>query len=101
MSLTNWYKCGHCDYEGECYGNGFSCPWCRLCGRNDKLVRIPHPARWVNGNEHLANMEVFRYDALTIVTEAPDESTVRVTVYKGDEPVPIHVGLYGFSPEEE
>lgn len=58
MSIINWWRCGHCDYEGECYGCGFSAPFCRLCGRNNKLTRIPHP----EGGKPLASMEVVDYD---------------------------------------
>lgn len=39
MRGDNNYKCGHCGYDGPCYGNGFSAPWCRRCERNDKLVK--------------------------------------------------------------
>lgn len=38
------YKCGHCGYEGPCYGQatskGVSAPWCRKCERNDKLTKL-------------------------------------------------------------
>ncbi len=38
-------KCGHCGYEGPCYGTPIvggqgavvSAPWCPRCGKNDKL----------------------------------------------------------------
>ena len=35
------YKCGHCEYEGYCYGiphnTGVSAPFCYRCGMNNKL----------------------------------------------------------------
>lgn len=38
------FKCGHCGYEGPCYGTahsaGISAPWCYRCGMNDKLAPI-------------------------------------------------------------
>lgn len=46
----NRYRCGHCGYEGPCYGNGFSAPWCKQCQRNDKLEPadgVQHPARTI------------------------------------------------------
>lgn len=42
--MSKKYKCGHCQYEGECYGIptglGVSAPFCRKCERNDKLQEI-------------------------------------------------------------
>ena len=39
----NDYKCGHCGYEGPCYGvptgEGITAPFCKQCGRNDKLTK--------------------------------------------------------------
>jgi hypothetical protein len=39
----NEFKCGHCDYRGPCYGtpvgDRVSAPWCKQCGRNDRLER--------------------------------------------------------------
>ena len=49
----------------------------------------------VNGNEHLANADVHEYDNLKVVVEAPDSRTVKVTVYKDDDPEPISSELYG------
>lgn len=95
MSSLNWYHCGHCDYEGPCYGNGVSAPWCTKCQRNSKLVRVTPPPLIVNGNEHLANMEVHEYDGLKFVIESPDDSTVRVTVYRGTDATPISKECYG------
>lgn len=41
---ANRYRCGHCGYEGPCYGTptgtGVSAPWCKQCQRNDKLEVI-------------------------------------------------------------
>lgn len=43
------YKCGHCGFEGHCYGTpfiggmsggGVSAPWCPKCGLNNKLVLV-------------------------------------------------------------
>ena len=38
----NNYKCGHCGHKGPAYGTptseGVSAPWCRNCGKNDKLT---------------------------------------------------------------
>ncbi len=42
--MSNNYKCGHCGYEGPCYGighsGGVSAPFCKQCERNDKLEII-------------------------------------------------------------
>lgn len=44
MDNNNNYKCGHCGYEGPCYGTptskGVSAPWCKRCGMNNKLTKI-------------------------------------------------------------
>lgn len=50
---------------------------------------------YVNGNEHLANVEVIQYDALKFVIESPTEGAVRLTIYKGDEPKPLSRETYG------
>ena len=38
------YKCGHCGFEGHCYGiptgKGVTAPFCTKCGKNDKLTLI-------------------------------------------------------------
>ena len=38
------YKCGHCGYEGPCYGvatsKGVSAPFCPKCEKNDKLTLL-------------------------------------------------------------
>lgn len=38
------YHCGHCNYEGHCYGighaTGVSAPFCKQCGRNDRLRKL-------------------------------------------------------------
>ena len=56
----NNYVCGHCGYEGPCYGaphggdGGVSAPWCTKCKRNDKLMipiklkRRPFLRRFLN-----------------------------------------------------
>ena len=36
---TNNYRCGHCGYEGPCYGSGYCGPWCRQCERNSGLTK--------------------------------------------------------------
>ncbi len=41
----NNYVCGHCGYEGPCYGKphggegGISAPICKRCGMNNKLAK--------------------------------------------------------------
>lgn len=39
----NNYKCGHCEYEGPCYGaptsEGVTAPWCKRCEKNDSLEK--------------------------------------------------------------
>lgn len=39
------YKCGHCGFEGHCYGQptseGVTAPWCAKCELNDKLTPLP------------------------------------------------------------
>lgn len=45
LASDNNYVCGHCGYEGPCYGKphggdgGVSAPWCTKCERNDKLTK--------------------------------------------------------------
>lgn len=38
------YRCGHCGFEGHCYGvptsKGVSAPFCARCGKNDKLTPL-------------------------------------------------------------
>lgn len=62
---------------------------------NNRFNTAPNPHRYVNGNLHEKNMERFDYDGLTVVTESPEQRTVRVTVYRGDDPVPLSTELYG------
>jgi len=42
--MSKKYRCGHCGYEGYCYGighaKGVSAPFCYRCGMNDKLTPI-------------------------------------------------------------
>lgn len=47
LKFVNNYKCGHCGYEGPCYGiphsqdgGGVSAPFCKQCGINDKLTKV-------------------------------------------------------------
>jgi hypothetical protein len=93
--MKNRYHCGHCGYEGPCYTNGFSAPWCNRCQRNSKLVRLAPPPSLVNGNEHLANMEVHEYDGLKFVTESPQPGAIRLTIYRGEETTPMSTEVYG------
>ena len=41
---ANSYRCGHCGYEGPCYGQptsaGVSAPWCVRCGMNNRLTLL-------------------------------------------------------------
>lgn len=93
------YRCGHCNYEGHCYGiptgEGVSAPFCTHCGRNDKLDKLPQ----VNGNIHLDNMKVECYDSvkpsIKVVTEVPVPGSVRVTIYAGNNQTPISKETYG------
>lgn len=43
LKFVNNYKCGHCGFEGLCYGaphsGGVSAPFCPKCGMNDKLTK--------------------------------------------------------------
>lgn len=52
------YRCGHCGYEGPCYGqptsSGVSAPWCKQCGMNNKLSALAsaqaasaEPVAWI------------------------------------------------------
>lgn len=38
------YRCGHCGFEGHCYGvatgHGVSAPFCPNCEKNDKLTLL-------------------------------------------------------------
>lgn len=64
MSITEAvYNCGHCGFEGHCYGvpfvsgssGGVSAPWCPRCGINDKLVPvIPQNSENSGTGEHLS-----------------------------------------------
>ena len=49
----------------------------------------------VNGNEHLANMEVLEYDGLKFVTETTSHGCVRLTIYRGEEKTPLSREAYG------
>lgn len=52
--------------------------------------------RTVNGNLHLANMEVREYDGLKVVIEQlPEEKAIRITIYSGDNSEPIAQEAYG------
>ena len=56
------YQCGRCGFEGHCYGNEVSAPWCSRCQMNDALTRQT-PARC----EYCAGSgEVFGKDGPTI-----------------------------------
>lgn len=41
---TNLYHCGHCSFEGACYGIpssvGVSAPFCTRCGMNNRLCPL-------------------------------------------------------------
>ena len=92
------YKCGHCKHVGVRAGNGYA-HWCALCQLNNQLTFVEDTEvtrRTVNGNIHLANMEVREYDGIKIVTETLfDQKAVRVTIYCGDNPAPISKEAYG------
>lgn len=49
----------------------------------------------INGNLHLAKMEVVSYDDLHTVVEYIRTGTVRVTIYRGTDPTPISKETYG------
>lgn len=53
------------------------------------------PPYVVNGNQHLANMEVLEYDGLKFVTETTSHGCVRLTIYRGDDPKPVSREAYG------
>jgi hypothetical protein len=89
------YKCGWCTNEGLKHNNGFSAGWCGFCGRNNKLTLVDPVPMTVNGNEHLANMEVLEYDGLKFVTESPRDGSVRLTIYRGEETTPLSTAVYG------
>lgn len=44
VTLEGRYRCDHCGYKGLCYGvptgAGVSAPFCRKCGKNDKLIPL-------------------------------------------------------------
>lgn len=95
--MTYIFKCGHCKHEGVRAGNGYA-TWCAGCGMNNKLDFLYDEEtvrRTVNGNLHLANMEVTEYDGLKFVTESPQEGAVRLTIYRVDDPTPISKETYG------
>ena len=50
--------------------------------------------RTVNGNLHLANMEVRAYNGLKVVTEFEYDAVI-ITVYGGENPKPIAREAYG------
>jgi hypothetical protein len=64
----------------------------RACARNPLPWRKP---MIVNGNTHLANMEVHEYDGLKFVTESPQPGAIRLTIYRGDETTPMSKEVYG------
>lgn len=51
--------------------------------------------RTINGNLHLANMEVHEYDGLKFVTESPQPGAIRMTIYRGEETTPMSTEVYG------
>ena len=89
------WHCGHCNRNGTKHNNGFSAGWCGHCGRNDKLTPVEPEPMMVNGNEHLANMEVLEYDGLKFVTETTSHGCVRLTIYRGEEKKPLSREAYG------
>ena len=94
MSLI--FECGHCDHKGVRGGNGYA-TWCALCGMNNKLTMIEDTKvtrRTVNGNLHLANMEVREYNSLKFVTESPQDGAVKLTIYRGEETTPLSTETY-------
>jgi hypothetical protein len=91
------YQCGHCGHIGVRAGNGYA-HWCGNCELNDKLTPVEDTEKTrctVNGNEHLANMEVHEYDGLKFVTESPQPGAIRMTVYRGEETTPLSTEVYG------
>lgn len=66
------YRCGHCGYEGPCYGqptsSGVSAPWCKQCGMNNKLSALASAqAASAELEEQVANLAA----ALRKEVEAP------------------------------
>ena len=96
--MSRLYKCGRCGWTGVRAGNGFA-HWCARCARNDKLEFVEDTditRRTVNGNLHLANMEVREYDDIKVVLEhLPEAKAVRIIIYQGDNPEPIAQEAYG------
>lgn len=91
------YQCGHCGHIGPRAGNGYA-HWCANCAMNNKLTPVAKKSDigdTVNGNLHLANMEVREYDGLKFVTESPQPGAVRLTIYRGDNPTPLSTEVYG------
>ena len=65
---------------------------------NNKLTPIEDTnktRRTVNGNLHLANIEVLEYDGLKFVTESPRDGAIRLTIYRGEETKPLSTEVYG------
>lgn len=94
----NIYHCGHCDHQGPKVSNGYAAGWCGGCGLNNQLTKVAKSSDigiTVNGNIHLANMEVQEYSGLKFVTESPQDGAVRLTIYRGDDPTPISKETYG------
>ena len=95
--MSSIFKCDHCGHQGVRAGNGFS-SWCAKCGMNNRLVKVAKKSDigdTVNGQLHLANMEVHEYDGLKFVTESPQPGAVRLTIYRGEEPIPMSTEVYG------
>lgn len=95
--MTLIFKCGYCGHEGVRAGNGYH-SWCAGCQLNNKLTQVEDTEvtrRTVNGNLHLANMEVHEYDGLKFVTESPQDGAIRLTIYRGEETTPLSKEVYG------
>ncbi len=91
------FKCNFCRHEGPRAGNGYA-HWCAGCGVNNQLELLYDTEErvvMVNGNAHLANMEVTEYNGLKFVIESPQEGAVRLTIYQGSDTTPLSRETYG------
>ena len=53
----------------------------------------------INGNFHSNEARVTLFGLLKTVVEPEGETTIRITVYKGDDEEPIATELYGYDPD--
>jgi hypothetical protein len=69
----------------------------QICGGASILI-----TRRVNGNDHLDDAQVITYYyGFKLVLEFPDRDTVQITVYNGEDAMPLGREMYGRNTLDE